>query len=191
MDPVALRRKNLIPPSAMPFKTGLVFTYDCGDFARSMDLALSVAEHAGFEKRRAEARTRGKLRGLGIANAIEVAGGPYTSVNPDTAQICVNPDGSVTVFTGSTSMGQGNETAFAQIVCDTLGVAPERIQVLWGDSDALGTRARQRRLGRAHGGRLGDAARHREDRRARPPHRGARCWRPRPRTSCSATAASS
>jgi carbon-monoxide dehydrogenase large subunit len=145
MDPVALRRKNLIPPSAMPFKTGLVFTYDCGDFARSMDLALSVAEHASFEKRRAEARTRGKLRGLGIANAIEVAGGPYTSVNPDTAQICVNPDGSVTVNTGSTSMGQGNETAYAQIVCDTLGVAPERVQVLWGDSDALGS-------GRGNGG---------------------------------------
>jgi carbon-monoxide dehydrogenase large subunit len=145
MDPVVLRRKNLIPPSAMPFKTGLVFTYDCGDFARSMDLALSVAEHASFEKRRAEARTRGKLRGLGIANAIEVAGGPYTSVNPDTAQICVNPDGSVTVNTGSTSMGQGNETAYAQIVCDTLGVAPERVQVLWGDSDALGS-------GRGNGG---------------------------------------
>ena len=145
IDPIELRRRNLIPPSAMPFKTGLVFTYDCGDFARSMDLALSVAEHAGFEKRRAEARTRGKLRGLGIANAIEVAGGPYTSVNPDTAQICVNPDGSVSVFTGSTSMGQGNETAFAQIVSDRLGVAPERIQVLWGDSDALGA-------GRGNGG---------------------------------------
>jgi carbon-monoxide dehydrogenase large subunit len=137
MDPVALRRKNLIPASAMPFKTGLVFTYDCGDFARGMDLALSMADHAGFEKRRAEARTRGALRGLGIANAIEVAGGPYTSVNPDTAEIRVNPDGSVTVLTGSTSMGQGNETAFAQIVSERLGVPPERIQVLWGDTDAL------------------------------------------------------
>jgi carbon-monoxide dehydrogenase large subunit len=137
MDPIALRRRNLIPASAMPFKTGLVFTYDCGDFARGMDLALSLADHAGFEKRRAEARTRGRLRGLGVANAIEVAGGPYTSVNPDTAEIRVNPDGSVTVLTGSTSMGQGNETAFAQIVSERLGVAPERIQVLWGDTDAL------------------------------------------------------
>jgi carbon-monoxide dehydrogenase large subunit len=145
MDPVALRRKNLIPPSAMPFKTGLVFTYDCGDFARGMDMALSLADHAGFEKRRAEARTRGRLRGLGIANAIEVAGGPYTSVNPDTTQICVNPDGSVTVSTGSTSMGQGNETAFAQIVAEKLAVPVERIQVLWGDTDALGT-------GRGNGG---------------------------------------
>ena len=145
MDPIALRRKNLIPSSAMPFKTGLVFTYDCGDFARGMDLALSLADQPGFEKRRAEARTRGKLRGLGLANAIEVAGGPYTSVNPDTAEIRVNPDGSVIVFTGSTSMGQGNETAFAQIVCERLGVPPARIQVLWGDSDALGA-------GRGNGG---------------------------------------
>jgi carbon-monoxide dehydrogenase large subunit len=145
MDPVALRRRNLIPPSAMPFKTGLVFTYDCGEFARGMDMALALADHAGFEKRRAEARTRGKLRGLGIANAIEVAGGPYTALNPDTASICVNADGSVTVTSGSTSMGQGNETAFAQIVSDRLGVAPGRIQVLWGDSDTLGA-------GRGNGG---------------------------------------
>jgi carbon-monoxide dehydrogenase large subunit len=145
MDPIALRRKNLIPPSAMPFKTGLVFTYDCGDFARGMDMALALADHAGFEQRRAEAKTRGCLRGLGIANAIEVAGGPYTSVNPDTAQVCVNPDGSVTVSTGSTSMGQGNETAFAQIVAERLAVPVERIQVLWGDTDSLGA-------GRGNGG---------------------------------------
>jgi carbon-monoxide dehydrogenase large subunit len=145
LDPIALRRKNLIPSSKMPFKTGLVFTYDSGDFGRGMDLALSLADQPGFEKRRAEARARGKLRGLGIANAIEVAGGPYTSLNPDTAEIRVNPDGSVIVFTGSTSMGQGNETAFAQIVSERLGVPPARIQVLWGDSDALGA-------GRGNGG---------------------------------------
>ncbi|MBI4593946.1 MAG: molybdopterin-dependent oxidoreductase, partial [Candidatus Rokubacteria bacterium] len=70
---------------------------------------------------------------------------PYTSVNPDTAELRVNPDGSVSLFAGSTSMGQGNETAFAQIVNDRLGVPPERIQVFWGDSDALGA-------GRGNGG---------------------------------------
>jgi carbon-monoxide dehydrogenase large subunit len=145
LDPIALRRRNLIPSSAMPFKTGLVFTYDCGDFGRGMDMALALADHAGFEKRRAAARERGRLRGLGIANAIEVAGGPYTSVNPDVAQVRVNPDGSVTVFSGSTSMGQGNETAFAQIVADRLGVGPARVQVLSGDTDALGS-------GRGNGG---------------------------------------
>jgi len=145
IDPVELRRRNLIPPSAMPFKTGLVFTYDCGDFARGMDMALGLADHAGFAKRRAQARERGKLRGLGIANAIEVAGGPYTAVNPDTAQIRVNPDGSVTLFAGSTTMGQGNDTAFTQIIADRLGVPPARVQVLSGDTDALGA-------GRGNGG---------------------------------------
>ena len=145
IDPVELRRRNLIPATAMPFKTGLVFTYDCGDFGRGMDMALDLADRAGFEKRRAEARQRGQLRGLGIANPVEVAGGPYTAMNPDTAELRVNPDGSVSLFTGSTSMGQGNETAFTQIVSDRLGVPPERIQVFWGDSDALGA-------GRGNGG---------------------------------------
>src|SRR5437660_191780 len=110
-----------------------------------MDMALSLADHAGFAKRRAQAREQGKLRGLGIANAIEVAGGPYTAVNPDTAEIRVNPDGSVTLFAGSTTMGQGNDTAFTQIVADRLGVPPSRVQVLSGDTDALGA-------GRGNGG---------------------------------------
>jgi len=145
VDPIELRRRNLIPPSAMPFKTGLVFTYDCGDFARGMDMALALADHASFEKRRAEARQRGKLLGLGIANPIEVAGGPYTAMNPDTAELRVNPDGSVALFAGSTSMGQGNETAFAQIVSERLGLGPERIQVFAGDTDSLGA-------GRGNGG---------------------------------------
>src|SRR5437879_5521781 len=112
IDPLELRRRNLIPPSAMPFKTGLVFTYDCGDFAKGMDMALAGADAAGFDKRRGEARQHGLLRGLGIANPIEVAGGPYTAMNPDTAELRVNPDGSISLFAGTTSMGQGNETAF-------------------------------------------------------------------------------
>src|SRR5438445_50558 len=145
IDPIELRRRNLIPASSMPFKTGLVFTYDCGDFTRVMDMALALADQPGFERRPAEARQRGKLLGLGLANPIEVAGGPYTGVNPDTAEMRVNPDGSVSLFAGSTSMGQGNQTAFAQIVSDKLGLAPERIQVFWGDSDLLGA-------GRGNGG---------------------------------------
>src|SRR4029434_5178746 len=145
IDPIELRRRNLIPPSAMPFKTGLVFTYDCGEFERVMTMALTQSDRAGFERRRAEARARGKLLGLGLAHALEVAGGPYTSVNPDTAEMRVNPDGSVSLFAGTTSMGQGNETAFAQIVSDQLGVPPERIQVCGGDSDARGA-------GRGNGG---------------------------------------
>jgi len=145
IDPIELRRRNLIPSSAMPFKTGLVFTYDCGDFARGMEMALALADREAFEQRRAEARGRGKLRGLGIANPVEVAGGPYTAANPDTAELRINPDGSVSLFAGTTSMGQGNETAFAQIVSERLGVPPARIQVFWGDSDVLSS-------GRGNGG---------------------------------------
>ena len=110
-----------------------------------MDMALDLADHAGFEARR---RTRGSAASSAASASpipIEVAGGPYTGVNPDTAELRVNPDGSVSLFAGTTSMGQGNETAFTQIVSDRLGVPPERIQVFWGDSDLLGA-------GRGNGG---------------------------------------
>ena len=73
-DPVELRRKNMIPPSALPYKTALSFTYDSGEFEKCMDIALDMADWKGFEKRRAEARKRGKLRGIGISNSIEKAG---------------------------------------------------------------------------------------------------------------------
>ena len=145
IDPVDLRRRNLIPSAAMPFKTGLTFTYDCGEFERGLDRALTAAERDRFEARRAEARGRGRLRGLGVANSIEVAAGPYTRVMFDLAEVRVNPDGSVTLLAGSTSMGQGNETAFVQLVSDRLGVDVERIQVMAGDTDAL-------EFGRGNGG---------------------------------------
>ena len=171
MDPVELRRKNLIPPSAMPFKTGLVFTYDSGDFARGMDMALSLADHAGFEKRRVEARARGKLRGLGLANAIEVAGGPYTSVNPDTTSIRVNPDG----------VGDGLHRLDVDGPGQRDGVRADRQRAARpaarahpggvGRQRRARRRPRQRRLRRHHRGRLRGAARQREDRRARPPDR--------------------
>ena len=170
VDPLHLRRLNLIPPSAMPFKTGLVFTYDCGDFGRGMEMALALADHAGFERRRAEARRRGKLLGLGIANPIEVAGGPYTAVNPDTAALRVNPDGSLSLFTGSTSMGQGNETAFAQIVSDRLGVPPREDPGVLGGQRRARRRPRQRRLGSAERGRFRGRAGGRQGDRARPAH---------------------
>ena len=150
IDPIELRRRNLIPPSAMPFKTGLVFTYDCGEFARGMDMALALADRAGFEKRRAEARERGKLRGLGIANPIEVAGRPvHRRSIPTPPSSASTPTAPSPLFTGSTSMGQGNETAFAQIVSEGLGVPPERIQVLVGrhatrSAPAAATAARAR-----------------------------------------------
>src|SRR5437899_7086072 len=73
IDPVELRRRNTIPPEAMPFKTGLIFTYDCGEFAKNLNLGSELADTAGFERRRAESHGRGKLRGLGLSNTIERA----------------------------------------------------------------------------------------------------------------------
>ena len=136
-DRVSLRRRNLIPAGAMPFKTGLVFTYDCGEFEEVMDETLALADWAGFERRRTEAKARGKLRGIGIANAIEVAGGPYPTAAPENAELRAAPDGSLSLMIGTQSSGQGHETAYAQIVAGRLGVAPERIRVLQGDTDVV------------------------------------------------------
>jgi carbon-monoxide dehydrogenase large subunit len=145
IDRVELRRRNMIPASAMPFRTGLVFTYDCGDFERNMDRALAVADQAAFEARRAGARRRGKLRGLGLANPIEVAGGPFLRPMLDRAEISLDAGGGVTLVSGSTSMGQGHETAFVQLVSERLGVAPGNIRLVLGDTDAIAA-------GRGNGG---------------------------------------
>src|SRR5207244_12640615 len=114
---------NLTPAATRPFKAALGRTYDRGDCGRRLEIALARAAHGAFAKRRAEARERGMLRGLGLANPIEVAGGPYTAVNPDTAELRVNADGAVSLFAGSTSIGQGNETAFAQGLSERPGGA--------------------------------------------------------------------
>jgi carbon-monoxide dehydrogenase large subunit len=93
-DPIELRRKNMIPPSALPYKTALSFTYDSGEFEKCMDLALGMADWKGFEKRRAEARKRGKLRGIGISNSIEKAG----AAGYEGAEIRFDRGGGVTIL---------------------------------------------------------------------------------------------
>jgi carbon-monoxide dehydrogenase large subunit len=133
IDPAELRRRNAIPPGAMPFKTGLTFTYDCGEFEKNMDMALRLADAQGFPARRKDARTRGKLRGLGISNTIERAAAPSF----EGAEIRFDRSGTVTLFTGSISQGQGHETVFKQIVCDRLGLDPADIQYLQGDTDQV------------------------------------------------------
>ncbi len=137
IDRVALRRRNLIPAEAMPFRTGLVFTYDSGDFARGMDLALDAADWDGFEARRAEAAGRGMLRGIGIANAIEIAAGPFRSPNEEGAGIRFEPDGGATLLLGSHNHGQGHETAFRQLAASLLGLSFDRMRVVAGDTDLV------------------------------------------------------
>jgi aerobic carbon-monoxide dehydrogenase large subunit len=137
IDRVALRRRNLIAPEAMPFRTGLDYTYDCGAFGQNMDLALAAADWAGFEARRAASRARGRLRGIGLANAIEIAGGPHRRPLEEGAEIRFDSGGSATLLVGSHNHGQGHETVFRQIAASQLGLPPDRVQIRFGDTDVV------------------------------------------------------
>ena len=173
IDSVELRRRNLIPPSAMPFKTGLVFTYDCGDFPRIMEQALAAADHAGFAARRAEARRHGKLLGLGIANPIEVAGGPYTAVNPDTAELRVNAGRLRLRVCRHDLDGAGERDGLHADRERSPRPAPRAHQGVLGGQRFARHGAGQWRIGGGRGGRIGGASRHREGDRARTAHRRA------------------
>src|SRR5213593_4744208 len=133
LDPVELRRKNLIPTAAMPYRNPLGATYDCGDFATSMEKAVKLGEVAGFALRRDEARRRGKLRGLAVVNPIEQAAG----AQPEFAEIRFAPSGSATVLMGSKNQGQGHETTFKQILNERLGLDPSDVLYVDGDTDRV------------------------------------------------------
>src|SRR5437773_6587124 len=133
LDPIELRRKNLIPTAAMPYRNPLGATYDCGDFATSMERALKLGEVAGYALRRDEARRRGKLRGLAVVNPIEQAAG----AQPEFAEIRFAPSGSATVLMGSKNQGQGHETTFKQILNERLGLDPSDVLYVDGDTDRV------------------------------------------------------
>ena len=133
IDPAELRRRNTIPPEAMPYKTPLIFTYDSGRFEENLDRAMKLADWTGFEARRKEAAQRGMLRGIGISNTIEQAADPTI----ETAEIRFDPLGGMTFVTGSISHGQGHATIQTQMLVDRLGVDPERIKFIQGDTDAV------------------------------------------------------
>jgi carbon-monoxide dehydrogenase large subunit len=133
IDPVELRRRNYIPPSAMPFKTGLTFTYDSGEFEKTMNMALELADVKGFKARKAQSRKNGKIRGLGISNTIERAG----AASFEGAEIRFDRSGAATMFSGANSQGQGHETVFKQLVCDRLGLDPGEVYYVQGDTDQV------------------------------------------------------
>jgi carbon-monoxide dehydrogenase large subunit len=133
IDAAELRRRNTIPASAMPFKTSVTFTYDCGEFEKNMDLALKAADTKGFEARRKEARARGKLRGIGFSNTIERS----AAAGLEGAEIRFDRTGTVSIFSGSINQGQGHETAFKQVVCDRLGLNPNEVTYIQGDTDQV------------------------------------------------------
>ncbi len=137
ISPYELRRRNLIPPEAMPYKTALTFTYDCGEFEENMREAATLSDLASFEERRAEAAKRGKLRGIGLCNCIEVAGGPFLRPAKDLATLRLAEDGTLILRSGSMSVGQGLETTFSQLVADRFGVDVEQVRWEGGDTDLL------------------------------------------------------
>jgi len=145
-DPAELRRKNMIAADAFPYQTPVIQQYDCGDYPRALDEALNRADYAGFAKRKTDAESRGKKRGIGFSSYIEACGiAPSAAVGAlgggvglwESGHLRFNPTGSVTIFTGSHSHGQGHETTFAQIVASRLGVPVENIEVVHGDTDKV------------------------------------------------------
>ncbi len=146
IDPAELRRRNFIQPDQFPYDTPVALTYDTGNYEVTLDQALAAADYAGFQARKDEAASRGKLRGIGIASYIEACGiAPSNVVGAlgaraglyEAATIRVNPTGSVTVLTGSHSHGQGHETTFSQVVSDMLGIDYDSIEIVHGDTDKV------------------------------------------------------
>ena len=133
LDRVEIRRRNLLTTGELPYTNPFGMVYDSGDYHQVMDRALALSDWQGFGARRAEARKRGKVRGIGLANYIDTA----TGVPREHAEVTVQPDGFVDVVIGTVSNGQGHETSFAQLVTEWLGVPFERVRLLTGDTDTV------------------------------------------------------
>jgi aerobic carbon-monoxide dehydrogenase large subunit len=132
-DRVALRRRNLIPPSALPYKNPQGITYDNGSYRAVMERAMELADWKGFRRRRAAARKRRRLRGIGLCNYLETTGG-YPR---ERADITVHPHHRVDVVVGTLSSGQSHETTFAQCVAEWLGVSFDEVHVFENDTDIV------------------------------------------------------
>jgi aerobic carbon-monoxide dehydrogenase large subunit len=129
IDRVELRRRNLLKPHELPYRTHVGETYDSGEFERMLDAALRAADWNGFAKRKEDAR--GKLRGRAVSVYLEWTGALPT----ETVDIEIDAEGTVTVFSGTQAMGQGLETTYTQLVEEVLGVRPEKIRIVQGDTD--------------------------------------------------------
>lgn len=144
MEPVELRRRNFI--TQFPHQTPVIMQYDSGDYEASMQAAMAAIDYAGFPARKAEAAKRGKLRGIGMSCYIEACGiAPSQAVGSlgagvglwESAEVRVNPVGTIEILTGSHSHGQGHETTFAQLVADRIGVSIDQVQIVHGDTDKV------------------------------------------------------
>ncbi len=144
VDPAELRRKNFI--TSFPHQTPVIMAYDAGDFGASLDAALKSIDYAGFPARKAKAKSEGKLRGIGFSCYIEACGiAPSKAVGSlgagvglwESAEVRVNPVGTIEILTGSHSHGQGHETTFAQVIADRLGVPISQVSIVHGDTDKV------------------------------------------------------
>ncbi|MGP1397914.1 MAG: xanthine dehydrogenase family protein molybdopterin-binding subunit [Inquilinaceae bacterium] len=135
LTPAEIRRRNFVPPEAMPYDTALGLTYDSGEFQANMERALEKADWDGFEARRQSARKQGKLRGMGLATYIEACAGG----SPENAQVTIDRAAKATILIGTQTNGQGHETAYKQVLAEYLGIPPEDITVVQGDSDVVAT----------------------------------------------------
>jgi carbon-monoxide dehydrogenase large subunit len=129
MDPVELRRRNLLGPEAMPYRTPTGETFDSGDFPALLDALVKAADYRGLRAETARRRASGEIAGIGLCLYVEPCGAGW-----ENARVGLGPDGSIVAATGSSAQGQGRETAFAQIVADAVGVVPEQVIVLEGDT---------------------------------------------------------
>ncbi len=133
IDKVELRRRNTIPAAAMPYKTALVYTFDSGDFPKNLEQCLHMADYAGFAARRAEARRRGRLRGIGVSNTVEATASGLL----EHAEMRFDPTGTLTLAMGTHDHGQGHATTFKQMVFDKLGIDSDLIKFRYGDTDSV------------------------------------------------------
>ncbi|MGM0560604.1 MAG: xanthine dehydrogenase family protein molybdopterin-binding subunit [Pseudomonadota bacterium] len=146
MDPAELRRKNFIQPDQFPYQTPVALNYDTGDYEPTLDKALQMIDYTSFSQRRTESERNGKLRGIGFSAYIEACGlAPSAVVGSlgagvglwESAQVRFNATGTVSVFTGSHSHGQGHETTFSQLVADKLGIPYENVEIVHGDTGQI------------------------------------------------------
>jgi len=133
IDPFELRRRNSIPADAMPYRTPLGQNYDCGDFLKNMDDCRRAADYDNVAARRAEARKRGKLLGVGVANVCEPAAGRAF----EHAEVRFDASGAVTIFAGAMDHGQGHGTTFKQVLSERLGIDAELIRYRYGDTESV------------------------------------------------------
>jgi aerobic carbon-monoxide dehydrogenase large subunit len=146
IDKVAIRRKNLLTPDMFPYTTPVGLVYDVGNYQATLDKLIEIGDLAGFDKRAAESKAKGKLRGLGLSTWIEACGiAPSHLVGVlgarvglfEAATVRVNATGNISVMTGAHSHGQGHETVFAQVVAERLGIAESSIEIVHGDTSKI------------------------------------------------------